>query len=94
MRKIFVSVLTVLFLGILFNCTSVTKQNTAINTPEYHIQRQWMLVSFENFAKADLMKNKAEINLTGKQEEEKSVAELTWDVTACPSLRNLKITEM
>lgn len=71
MRKIFVSILTVLFLGVVFNCTSVTKQNTEINAPEYHIQRQWMLVSFENFPKADLMKNKAKIDLTAKQEEGK-----------------------
>lgn len=71
MRKILVSVLPVLLLGILFNCTSVSQQNTPIDTTEYHIQREWMLVSLGNFTKADLVQNKAKIDLTGKQEEGK-----------------------
>lgn len=71
MKKILVSVLPVLLLGILFNCTSATKQNIPIDTSKYHIQREWMLVSLGSFTKADLMKNNAKIDLTGKQEEGK-----------------------
>ncbi|WBV59377.1 META domain-containing protein [Chryseobacterium camelliae] len=71
MRKILISVLSVLFLGILFNCTSTIKQNIPIDTSKYHIQREWMLVSLGSFTKADLMKNEAKIDLTAKQEEGK-----------------------
>jgi heat shock protein HslJ len=71
MRKILVSVLAVLFLGILFNCTSVTKQNTQMNAQKNQIQREWMLVSLGSFTKADLVERKAKINLTGNLEEGK-----------------------
>jgi len=71
MKKILVSILAVLLLGIFFNCSSVTKRSTDINTPQYHIQREWMLVSLGNFTKTDLIKNKAEIDLTATMEEGK-----------------------
>lgn len=71
MRKILISVLSVLLLGIVFNCTSVTRQNAPIDTQKIHIQREWMLVSLGNFTKADLMKQQAKIDLTVKQEEGK-----------------------
>lgn len=44
------------------NCSSAKLQN-------HDIQRQWMLVSFDNFTKEQLVKSKAEINLTAKTEE-------------------------
>jgi len=69
MRKILVSVLAVLFLGILLNCTSVTKENTDVSSANYHIQREWMLVSFGHFTKADLVSYRAKIDLTGKLEK-------------------------
>ncbi|MCX8522547.1 META domain-containing protein [Chryseobacterium formosus] len=36
-----------------------------------HIQRQWMLVSFDQFSKDQLVKNKAEINLTAEKKDGK-----------------------
>lgn len=68
MRKILVSILPVLFLGILFNCSSVAKQKTET---DFQIQREWMLVFFGNFTKADLISHKAKIDLTGKKENGK-----------------------
>lgn len=69
MKKILFSVLPVLFLGILLNCSSVTKENTQMNTRNYQIRREWMLVSFGRFTKADLVNYKAKIDLTGKLEK-------------------------
>ncbi|WEK68935.1 MAG: META domain-containing protein [Candidatus Chryseobacterium colombiense] len=71
MKKILFSVLPVLFLGILLNCTSVTKENTQMNTRNYQIQREWMLVSFGRFTKSDLVSYRAKIDLTGKSEKGK-----------------------
>lgn len=64
MKKIIVALFTVLFLGMMLNCSS-----TQVKNP--HIQRQWMLVSLEGFSKDDLIKNKTEINLTAKSENGK-----------------------
>lgn len=61
MKKIIVALFSVLFLGMVINCSSRQVKNP-------HIQRQWMLVSLEGFSKDDLIKNKAEINLTAKSE--------------------------
>ncbi|VFB04377.1 META domain [Chryseobacterium taihuense] len=36
----------------------------SVNGTEQHIHRQWMLVSYKDFPKEDLMNSKAEINLT------------------------------
>jgi len=71
MRKILVSILPVLFLTIVFNCTSVTKQNTHMNIQKNQIQREWMLISLGNFTKADLVNHKAKIDLTGNLEDGK-----------------------
>lgn len=63
--KKFLSIFTgVLCLGFILNCSSAKLQNQ-------HIQRQWMLVSFEGFTKEQLVKNKAEINLTAPPENGK-----------------------
>ncbi|MGH1518685.1 META domain-containing protein [Chryseobacterium sp. JK1] len=57
MKKILLSLLTVLFLGVILNCSSMPDKNP-------HLQRQWMMVSFDGFSKDQLIANKAEINLT------------------------------
>ncbi|WPO82648.1 META domain-containing protein [Chryseobacterium sp. JJR-5R] len=51
------SILSVLSLGFILNCSSVPVKNP-------QIQREWLLVSFEDYAKQDLIKYKAGINLT------------------------------
>lgn len=50
-----------LFSGIIWGCSSVQIRNP-------YLQREWMLISFENYTKDELIKNKAEVNLTAKAE--------------------------
>lgn len=64
MKKILLSVFTVLLLGLILNCSTVQ-----VKSP--HIQREWMLISFGNFTKNELVENKAGINLTADQENGK-----------------------
>ncbi|MCS3867326.1 heat shock protein HslJ [Chryseobacterium ginsenosidimutans] len=64
MKKILFTVLAVLCLSFVFNCSSVPTKNP-------QIQREWMLVSFENYAKQDLIKSNAKINLTSAIENGK-----------------------
>ncbi|WP_027381086.1 META domain-containing protein [Chryseobacterium daeguense] len=64
MKKIFVSFFAVLFLGMAINCTSSQKQNNINTIRNHQIQREWMLVAFDNYTKQDLVKNNAKINLT------------------------------
>lgn len=64
MKKILFPFLSVLFLGLVFNCSAVPDKNPSI-------QRQWMLVSLDGFSKDQLIAHKAEINLTGKMEKGK-----------------------
>ncbi|UWX59751.1 META domain-containing protein [Chryseobacterium oranimense] len=64
MKKILTAFFAVLFLGALINCSAVPEKNPSL-------QRQWMLVSFDRFSKEELIKNKAEINLTGAMEKGK-----------------------
>lgn len=64
MKKIIVALFSVLFLGMMINCSTTQGKNP-------HIQRQWMLVSLDGFSKDQLIKNKAEINLTAKSENGK-----------------------
>ncbi|EJL70814.1 META domain-containing protein [Chryseobacterium populi] len=64
MKKIFILLLAILFLGIILNCSSAQIKNK-------HIQREWMLVSFGSFSKDQLIKNRAGINLTAKIENGK-----------------------
>lgn len=61
MKKILTSIFAILFLGLLINCSS-----TQVQKP--HIQREWMLIYFADFTKDQLIKGKANINLTSKQE--------------------------
>ena len=64
MKKILLSLFAILFLGLVFNCSSLPDKNPSI-------QRQWMLVSFDGFSKDQLVAHKAEISLTGKMEKGK-----------------------
>lgn len=57
MKRILPAALSVLILLLMLNCSAVS-----VNNPS--IQRQWMLVSFGNYTKEDLMKNKASLDLT------------------------------
>lgn len=71
MKTIFVSVLCVLFSGILLNCNAIngnTSQNTAQNS---QLQREWMLTAFGSYSKSDLIAKNAKINLTEKAENGK-----------------------
>lgn len=64
MKKIIILFLSLIMLGIMGSCSSIQLKNP-------HIQREWMLVSFEGFTKEQLIKNKAGINLTTEKEEGK-----------------------
>ncbi|KMQ63873.1 heat-shock protein [Chryseobacterium sp. BLS98] len=64
MKKILVAFFAVLFFGAAVSCSAVPEKNPAL-------QRQWMLVSFDKFSKEKLVRNKAEINLTGVMEKGK-----------------------
>lgn len=64
MKRILVSFFAVLLLGAVVSCSSVPEKNP-------NLQRQWMLISFGNFPKEELIKNKAEINLTSTIEKGK-----------------------
>lgn len=64
MKKILSAILAVVCLGFVLNCSSVPIKNP-------RIQREWMLVSFENYAKQDLIKNNAKIDLTSSIDHRK-----------------------
>ncbi|MDQ0592367.1 heat shock protein HslJ [Chryseobacterium ginsenosidimutans] len=64
MKKIIFTVLAFLCLGFALNCSSVPVKNS-------QIQREWMLISFENYTKEDLIKNNAKIDLTSTIENGK-----------------------
>ncbi|SHE61694.1 META domain-containing protein [Chryseobacterium vrystaatense] len=64
MKKILTSFFAVLLLAAVVNCSAVPEKNPGL-------QRQWMLISFDQFSKEELIKNRAEINLTGAIEKGK-----------------------
>jgi len=64
MNKFLSIFIGVICLGFILNCSSAKMENQ-------HIQRQWMLVSFDQFTKEQLMKNKAEISLTAEKKNGK-----------------------
>ncbi|MFN1218150.1 META domain-containing protein [Chryseobacterium kwangjuense] len=64
MKKIILSFFTVLLLGAAAGCSAIPEKNPAL-------QRQWMLVTFGSFSKDELIKNKAEVNLTGAMDKGK-----------------------
>lgn len=57
MKNILSFLFAFFILNLVINC-SVVKSNNQ------HYQREWMMVSFDGFTKEQLVKNKAEINLT------------------------------
>lgn len=57
MNKIILTVLAVLCLGVILNCSSVPVKN-------YRLQREWLMVSFKNYGKPNLIKHDAKIDLT------------------------------
>lgn len=61
MKKIITAFLAILFFGMLLNCSSR-------NNREPHVQREWMLISFGDFTKDQLIKKKAKIDLTAEKE--------------------------
>lgn len=58
MKKVLLSFFTVLLLSAVISCSAVPEKNPSL-------QRQWMLVAFDHFLKDEVIKDKAEINLTG-----------------------------
>lgn len=57
MKNILSFLFAFFILNLVVNCSAVKLNN------QYY-QREWMMVSFDGFTKEQLMKNKAEINLT------------------------------
>ena len=51
-----------IFLG--FLCLALVVNCSAVGVQNREIQRQWMMISFKNFTKEQLVKSKSEINLT------------------------------
>lgn len=64
MKKIGILLLGILFLGINLSCSSIPEKKPPV-------QRQWMLVSFGNFNKDLMVKNRAGIDLTSPMEHGK-----------------------
>ncbi|WP_294300355.1 META domain-containing protein [uncultured Chryseobacterium sp.] len=64
MKKIQLTVLCILCLGFILNCSSA-----ALTNPR--LKRDWMLVSFKNYTKEDLIRNQAKIDLTASAENGK-----------------------
>jgi len=64
MKKIILFVSAIFCLFFVMNCSSLQRSKP-------HIQREWMLVSFDRFTKQQLIKSKAGINLTGEKEDGK-----------------------
>jgi len=60
MKNTILSLITIFILTLVLNC-SASKVNNQ------HYQREWMMVSFDQFTKQQLSENKAEINLTGEK---------------------------
>lgn len=63
MKNIILRFFALFILTMLSNC-SASKMNNS-----QHYQREWMMVSFDQFTKLQLTGNKAEINLTGEKTE-------------------------
>ncbi|MCU7617635.1 META domain-containing protein [Chryseobacterium sp. PBS4-4] len=60
MKNIFLALFSVFILTMVLNC-SATKVNNQ------HYQREWMMISFDQFSKQHLIENNAKINLTGEK---------------------------
>ncbi|WP_326981709.1 META domain-containing protein [Chryseobacterium sp. MYb264] len=71
MKKLLLSIFTILVLQMLLNCSSLMPENSINTAKNPHLQREWMMIAFENFTKADLIKMNAKINLTGSAKDGK-----------------------
>lgn len=60
MKNILSLVFAFFILNLVLNCSAAKSNNP-------HYQREWMLVSFDQFPKQELIENKAGINLTGEK---------------------------
>ena len=60
MKNTILSLITIFVLTLVLNC-SASKVNNQ------HYQREWMMVSFDQFTKQQLIENNAKINLTGEK---------------------------
>ena len=60
MKNILSFLFAFLILNLVVNCSAVKSNNQ-------HYQREWMMVSFDQFTKLQLTENKAAINLTGQK---------------------------
>lgn len=60
MKNILSFVFAFFILNLVLNCSAAKSNNS-------HYQREWMLVSFDQFSKQELIENKAGINLTGEK---------------------------
>lgn len=55
----------------MINCSMMPPQNKQDDTLKPHIRREWMLISFKDFAKKDLVQNQAKIDLSSGAEHRK-----------------------
>lgn len=60
MKNILSFVFAIFLFGLVLNCFAAKSNNQ-------HYQREWMLVSFDQFAKQELVDKRAGINLTGEK---------------------------
>ncbi|GAB0154919.1 hypothetical protein CHRYSEOSP005_01790 [Chryseobacterium sp. Alg-005] len=64
MKKIIILFFPLIIVGIMGGCSPAQVKNP-------HIQREWMLISFKDFTKEQLVENKVGINLTDQKREGK-----------------------
>ncbi|WP_294237508.1 META domain-containing protein [Chryseobacterium endophyticum] len=64
MKRIWITFLWILCLGTVLNCSSIALVNPQLN-------REWMLVSFKNYPKEELIRKQAKIDLTAPSEHGK-----------------------
>jgi len=67
MKKLLLSLFTVLLLSVVLNCSSVPAKDP-------FLQRQWMLIDFDGFSKDELIDIEAEMNLTANMVKGKILA--------------------
>lgn len=60
MKNIILSLFAAFILTLVLNCSSAKVNNQ-------HYQREWMMISFDQFTKQQLVESKAQINLTGER---------------------------
>lgn len=56
-----------IFLIILLGCSCQSKKNTISNINSENLHRKWMLVSYKNYTKNDLIQKEAFLDMTNKE---------------------------